>query len=89
MANVEQAIHDYVVREFMAGRDNAALKNDEPLIDAGIIDSLSIFLLIAFIEEHFAVKVEPQDVVLDNFATINAIKELVSGKLAARSQLSA
>jgi acyl carrier protein len=82
MANVEQALKDYIVRELMADRPDATLTSDEPLIEGGIVDSLGIFLLISFIENEFGVKVQPQDVVLDNFATVAAIHKLVQARLA-------
>ncbi len=46
-----------------------------------IIDSLGIFVLISFIEEQFNVKINPDEVVLDNFETIDTIKFLVMSKL--------
>jgi acyl carrier protein len=77
MDRIEQALNEYIVRELMGGQPGARLDNDDPLIDDGIIDSLGIFTLIAFIEEHFGFKFEPEDVVLDNFRSVRTIARLV------------
>jgi methoxymalonate biosynthesis acyl carrier protein len=53
---------------------------DTPLIDSGIVDSLGLFKLIAHIEDEFKVKIEPEDVQIENFATLNAIAGLIRSK---------
>lgn len=52
-----------------------------PLIQAGLIDSLSIFKLILFMEEQFAIKIQPEDITVENFETITALTALVQSKL--------
>jgi acyl carrier protein len=74
---IESAVRDYIIKEFMYDRPEVALANDLPLIKAGIVDSLGIFTLIAFIEAEFGIKVQPDDVVLENFETVDAIRSLV------------
>ena len=78
MKDIEQTIKEYIVKEFMFDRPTMVLDNDLSLIEEGIIDSLGIFLLIAFIEDQFKIKIRPEDVVMDNFESINAIKRLIS-----------
>jgi acyl carrier protein len=80
MMNAAQSIKHYIRSELMADKQDAPLEDEENLIDAGIVDSLGIFLLIAFIENEFAIKVQPEDVVLENFATISAISKLVTAR---------
>jgi acyl carrier protein len=80
VTQTEEAIRDYIRGEFLRDQPESELPSDEPLIQAGVIDSLGIFLLIGFLEEHFEIKVEPQDVVLENFETIDAITSLVNAR---------
>jgi len=82
---MEQIIKDYIVKEFMFDNPNATVEDDQPLIQEGVIDSLGIFTLIAFIEQHFGVKVQPEDVVLENFESVNTIKKLVAAKMAEKA----
>lgn len=81
MSNIEQVIGEHIRKEFMFDKDGAPLANDTPLIQDGIIDSLGIFMLISFIEDHYGIKVQPEDVVLDNFESIDAITALVNLRL--------
>ena len=78
MTQTEQSIRQFIQSEFLRDKPDIDLASDEPLIQTGVIDSLGIFLLIGYLEEQFQIKVEPQDVVLENFETIDAIVSLVN-----------
>jgi acyl carrier protein len=64
----------YIQTEILHGR-NVNLQEDQDLLGAGILDSLSILQLVAFVEERFGIQVPDEDVVYDNFKTINALAE--------------
>ncbi|MCT7989002.1 acyl carrier protein [Laspinema olomoucense] len=78
---IKRAIKKYILDELIYDKPEITLESNLNLIDAEIVDSLGIFLLIAFIENSFQVKIEPDEVVLENFETIDAIKSLVINKL--------
>jgi acyl carrier protein len=54
---------------------------DTDIIGAGLVDSMAIFRLIAFVEEAFAIAISPDEVVLENFQTLRAIRNLIVKKL--------
>ena len=87
MNNIDQVIKDYIVKEFLFEDPKKTVGNDDQLIQEGVIDSLGIFLLINFIEQEFGVKVQPTEVVLENFESINTIKKLVMSKMAAAASM--
>jgi acyl carrier protein len=61
-----------------------SLSDEESLTDAGIIDSLAIFRLVSFMEETFSVSIADEDIVIENFDSIDKINRLLSSKIAAR-----
>ena len=75
-----QQIRDFILKEFMFENPQAELTDDQPLLADGIIDSLGIFTLIAFIEKDFGLKIAPEDVILDNFQSVNAIANLIRSR---------
>lgn len=81
MADTKQALKERIRSEFMADIDRE-LTDETRLVEEEIIDSLGIFLLLGFIKEQFGVEVDPEDVTLENFATVNAIVALVDEKRA-------
>ena len=81
MSNVSAVIKERIVTEFMGG--TGSLDDETLLVEDEIIDSLGIFLLLGFIKERFGVEVDPEDVTMENFATVRAITNLVEKKHAA------
>jgi acyl carrier protein len=70
---METVINDYISREFVQDAALLPLANDTPLLDSGILDSLSLLRLVVFLEERFAITMGDADLLPENFASINAI----------------
>ena len=78
--DVPQALEEFIVRNIMVSDGDVSLSWDDSLIASGIVDSLGILRLVAFIEENFSVVVDDTEVVPENFETINAMSSLVQRK---------
>lgn len=64
------------------GRDAAvAVGPDTDIIAEGLVDSLGIFRLISFVEETFPVTIAPDEVLLENFQTPRALRNLIVKKI--------
>jgi acyl carrier protein len=59
--------------------------DDESLTTSGVIDSLAIFRLVSFLEETFQLRVADEEIVNDNFNSVNQIERFVTGKLTAKA----
>lgn len=66
------ALIEFIKNEVMRNK-NAKLDENEDLLSAGILDSLAILQLVAFIEDQFGIKIPDEDVVFENFQSINAL----------------
>lgn len=49
------------------------LEHDEDLLAAGLIDSQGIVALVSFLEGELAIEIGDEDLVPENFQTVNAI----------------
>lgn len=78
---IESTIEKFIVNELIFGAEGTKLDPDQSLISSGVIDSLAILRLITFIEETFGVVVDDEEVVAENFETVNVIKAFVQNKL--------
>ena len=79
--DIESNLEKFIIDELIVGSKGMKLDHDQSLISSGVIDSLAILRLITFIEEKFGVTVEDEDVVPDNFETINIISSYVKAKM--------
>lgn len=60
------------------------LTADTPLLQSGLIDSLTLFQLIDFVQKEFAVTIKPPEITLENFATVRTIEQLLVNKKSER-----
>ena len=74
---MKQVIREYINNEVLAGQDIPPIKDDTELVESGILDSLSILRLVLFIEEKYSLKVAPEDVIRENFETVDAISDYI------------
>ena len=70
---METVINDYISREIVPDAALLPLANDTSLLDSGIIDSLSLVRLVVFLEERFGITMSDQDLLPENFASVNTI----------------
>lgn len=76
MSDYKDALTDFIKQEILHGRA-ITLDEDQDLLSAGIIDSLGILRMVAFMEERFGIKVPDEDVVFENFQNIRAMAAYV------------
>jgi acyl carrier protein len=75
---VKEKIKNFIIENFLFGERE--LKDDEPLFESGIIDSLGLIKLIAFIEENFSVSIDMSEIMIENFNTVNDIMETLKSR---------
>jgi len=76
----ERRIKDYVTGELLYDRDVAGLADDDSLLGPGLLDSVSILRMVAWLEEEFGVSIPDEDVVPDNVETVTRLAALVRTK---------
>ena len=72
---VEQQLIDYLQHS-----TDIEVTLDTPLMESGVIDSMGVMTLIAFIANEYDLVLDMDDLTIDNFATIENIKNLINGK---------
>jgi acyl carrier protein len=75
MTDIRSQIKKYNEDEFPGS--SAYDLDSVDLLEEEIVDSLGIFTLISFIEETLGVSIDPVDINLENFQTIDSITALV------------
>lgn len=83
MSEIAQAVRDQLRAEFLADRPDMEIGDDLDLIEAQIIDSLGIFIMVAFLETRFGVSIEGDEITPQNFETVPAMTSLVERAQAA------
>ena len=79
MTTVDEQIKHFIESQFLPAR-NRNLRMDDPLLENGIIDSLGVLDLVTFVEQQFAISVADDELVPDNFKTIERLAAFVRTK---------
>jgi len=82
--DVEREIHNFVVENFLFGKADG-LGCDESLLGKGVIDSTGVLELVTFLQEHFAITVEDEEVIPDNLDSIKSLVAYVTKKLGTKA----
>ena len=60
---------------------NRELPHDQDIFALGLVNSLFAMQLVNFVETEFGIKIEQEDLEIENFNTVNAIADLAYRKL--------
>ena len=71
----------FITENFLIGTDRSSVEPDENLLISGLIDSLGVMQLVAHIQAEAGIKVEPREITLKNFKTVNAIVSFIDKKV--------
>lgn len=80
--NTKETIREFILNHFLKGDVSRKLIDDASFIEEGIIDSVGVLELVAFIEEKFGFKIEDEEIVPENFDSIEKLDIFVKSKLA-------
>ena len=75
MQQVIQTLGEYIKEQY-----NAKLDKQENIFNSGIIDSLGFVNLIGFISEAFEIEFEPEDLIEDNFYSLERMAQFILQK---------
>jgi len=81
MDAIKTQIKQFILNEFLPGEAEANLRDDFPLREGGILDSLGLLRVITFVEAGFNIEVGPLDAGDNNFGTVERIAAFVDSKV--------
>jgi acyl carrier protein len=78
--STQDRVRSFIIDELRFRGSAKDLKNDYPLLEKEVLDSMGIFQVVSFLESEFGIEVGDEDLVPDNFGTIDLIAALVESK---------
>jgi methoxymalonate biosynthesis acyl carrier protein len=70
------------IRAFLAPHfRNLTLLDDQDLFASGFVNSLFAMQLVLFVEREFGISVENEDLLIENFSSIDAMANLIQRKI--------
>jgi len=77
---LKSEIRNFIVENFLYGQ-NDGLVDDLSFLQKGLLDSTGILEFVAFVEEKYEISVADEELIPDNFDSINKLTDYIVKKL--------
>jgi acyl carrier protein len=77
---VKDQIKQYIAENFLFSDDGYQLSESASFLEEGIVDSTGVLELVMFVEETFAIVVEDEEIVPENFDSVAQLAGYVQRK---------
>jgi acyl carrier protein len=77
---IESQVKDYIAQNLLFSDNGYPYSDDVSFLDEGIVDSVGVMELVAFVEDNFHVSVEDLDITPENFDSVSKIAAYVRRK---------
>ena len=78
-SEIVKKVKDYIEKNFVYDQETK-LKNDESLLDTGLVDSTGILEVVSFIEETYEISIQDEEMIPDNLDSIDKIASFIMRK---------
>lgn len=78
--SVASDVEKFIVEEIALGTGVESVGHDEDLLAHDVIDSLGIVELVAFLESRYGIEVGDDDLLPENFSSVNNVVAFVEAK---------
>ncbi len=79
---IEKDLREFIAANLLYSTEGFAYADDASFLQEGIIDSLGVVELVAFVQKQYGVTAEQSEVTPDNFDSVAKLAAFVRGKLA-------
>ncbi len=77
---IEHKIREFIINNLYYAEDNP-IADEDSFLDTGVVDSMGVMELVAFIQAEFGVEVAQHEIVVENFDSICKLANFVRKKL--------
>lgn len=79
--SIETLIRNYILENFLFTDDNGRLQDNTSFLEEGVVDSTGVLELVMFVEETFGTTVEDEEIVPENFDSLEQLARYVRLKI--------
>ncbi len=73
-------LEKFLLEEVAVDTSRKSLAPDDDLLEQGVVDSMGILKLVAYIEETYGVQIDDEDVIPENFQTLACMVTFIERK---------
>jgi acyl carrier protein len=78
--DTKDTITDFISKNFQHNGESIVIRDNDSLMEKGLIDSTGVLELVLFIEETFGFRVEDEELIPENLDSINRLITYIKSK---------
>lgn len=79
---VKESVRQYIIENFLFGDESPLESDSMSLLDGGIIDSVGVMELVAFLEQDFGLTIADEDLVPENLDSVDNLTGFIGRRKA-------
>ncbi len=87
MKSTEQMIRCFIAETILFTHEDYPYSDDSSLLENGILDSMNVMELVAFLEEEVGLEIADNEITPENFDSVNQLAKFVRSKQSFMSEL--
>lgn len=77
---LKSELRDFIVTNFMLSEDMRLFTDRDSFLKKGVIDSMGVMELLAFVQRRYQIRVEPAEAIPQNFDSLDHLTEFILKK---------
>ena len=87
MESIVENVRRFVCDNLLFGEEEQEFSNDDSFFEKGLIDSVGILTLVEFVKEVYAIPIEDEEILPENWDSVHRIAKFVETKLSSEALL--
>lgn len=80
MNTIEEKIKSFISENILFTDDGYPYKNEDSFLENGIVDSMNVMEIVAYVEDTYSIKIEDNEIVPANFDSVASISNFIRSK---------
>ena len=81
MPDYQTDLRQFIVENFLFGREDKPLSNSDSLLEFEIIDSTGVMELVSFIEQKYQLELRDEELIPENLDSIDRLVRFIAQKV--------
>lgn len=81
MTDIREELKKFIIDNYLVGFGKKSLSYDDSFLEKGIIDSIGVIELTAYLQSHYGIRIEVAEIIPENLDTLNNLKSFIERKL--------
>ena len=78
--SIKSQVRRHILDDFLFSDDESQLQDTDSFLEEGIVDSTGVLELVMFVEEEFGIQVQDEEIVPENFDSVERLEKYVRQK---------